>query len=97
MKPFLGVVVAGDLRYFASCDDIRREVGAAEVKIAVLQSELCLDVALLDDLERRSQRSGEDLQLVNRDFYLAGREILVDGALAACPDGALGAGSSIRF
>ena len=89
-KAVLRIVVTRDLGDLRAREDVLLDVGAAQVEIAIGQAKLGADIAVLLNRKRRRLRGGKDAQLMHGDFDLAGRHLLVDGALAACADRAFG-------
>ena len=87
----VGVVVTGQLGDLGAGHDVVGHVGTAEVQVAVLETELGLDGAVLHDLKGRGLGGGEDLQLRDGDLDLTRGDVLVDRALAAAADGTVGA------
>ena len=61
---------------------------ATQIDITVTQTQLFGGVVVVE-LERRGLRPVEDLELLSQDLDLAGRQLLVDGALGARPHAAL--------
>ena len=90
-EALFGEIVAGDAHDLGPREDVAHEVRAAQVEIAVLQSQLRLDVALFDDGERRGLRGREDFQRGDVDLDFPGRQVRVDRRLAAGTDDAAGA------
>ncbi len=74
-KAVVVVIVSGDLRYLAARDDTCVEVGAADVEITIFKAYLGANVALLDDLKRRSLRRERRPSARQRILYLTGRII----------------------
>ena len=62
--------------------------GAAQVEVAVLESQELVDVALLVDVEGGSPGLVEDGHALGGDFDLAGRQVGVDGLVGAPGDAA---------
>ena len=55
----------------------------AQVKVAVLQTDLVTDLLGVVDLERGGLRLGQNADVLGNDFDLAGRHLLVDGGRVA--------------
>ena len=87
----VGVVVTGQLGDPGAGHDVVGHVGTAEIQVAVLETELGLDGAVLHDLKGRGLGGGEDLQLGYGDLDLTRGDVLVDRTLAATADGTVGA------
>ena len=71
-------VVAGNLRYAVAQHQITLHGRAAQVKVAVLQTNLITDLLVVVDLKRGGLRLGEDADVLSDDLDLAGRHLLVD-------------------
>ena len=69
---------------------LRWSRGAAQVEPAVAEAQRLVD-ALLVELERKRRRAREDLEPVDLELDLAGREVRVDGLGRPRGDLALGA------
>ena len=89
-KAVVCVVVARQLGDAGASHNVVGHVGAAEIQVSVLETELGLDGAVLHDLKGRGLGGGEDLQLGNGDLDLTRGDVLVDSALAAAADDAMG-------
>ena len=73
-------VVARDLRYAVAQHEVALHGRAAQVKVAVLQTDLVADFLVVVDLERGGLRLGQDADVLGDDLDLAGRHLLVDGS-----------------
>ena len=82
-KAVIGIIISRKLRYRRTSDNISLHIGTAKVKITVAQAKLCVYLASLNYLKRRSFRSREYLELVNSDLYLTRGDILIYSALSA--------------
>ena len=76
-------VVAGYLRYAVAQHEVALHGRAAQVKVAVLQTDLVADFLGVVDLERSSLRLGQDADVLRDDLDLAGRHLLVDSSRIA--------------
>ena len=76
-------VVACYLRDAVTQHQIALHGRAAQVKVAVLQTDLVADFLVVVDFERGGLRLGEDADVLGDDLDLAGRHLLVDSSRVA--------------
>ena len=88
-KAVLRIVISRYLAYLRARYNVSLHIGTTKIKITMLESELCVYVAVLNYLKGRCSCRGKDLKLVHRDLYLTRGEILIDSALAASADNTL--------
>ena len=72
-------VVAGNLRYAVAQHQVLLHGRTAQVKVAVLQTDLVTDLLGVVDLKRGGLRLGQNADVLGNNFDLAGRHLLVDG------------------
>ena len=72
-------VVACYLRDAVAQHEIALHGRAAQVKVAVLQTNLVANFLVVVDFERGGLRLGENADVLGNNFDLAGRHLLVDG------------------
>ena len=76
-------VVAGNLRYAVAQHQVLLHGRTAQVKVAVLQTDLVTDLLGVVDLKRGGLRLGQNADVLGNNFNLAGRHLLVDGSRVA--------------
>ena len=76
-------VVAGNLRYAVAQHQVLLHGRTAQVKVAVLQTNLVTDLLGVVDLKRGGLRLGQNADVLGNNFDLAGRHLLVDGGRVA--------------
>ncbi len=76
-------VVACNLRDAVTQHEIALHGRAAQVKVAVLQTDLVADFLGVVDFERGGLRLGQNADVLCNDLDLAGRHLLVDGGCVA--------------
>ena len=76
-------VVAGYLRYAVAQHEVALHGRAAQVKVAVLQTDLVTDLLGVVDLKRGGLRLGQNADVLCDDLDLAGRHLLVDSSRVA--------------
>ena len=76
-------VVAGNLRYAVAQHQVLLHGRTAQVKVAVLQTDLVTDLLGVVDLKRGGLRLGQNADVLGNNFDLAGRHLLVDSRLVA--------------
>ena len=76
-------VVAGNLRYAVAQHQVLLHGRTAQVKVAVLQTDLVTDLLGVVDLKRGGLRLGQNADVLGNNFDLAGRHLLVDGGRVA--------------
>ncbi len=76
-------VVAGNLRYAVAQHQVLLHGRTAQVKVAVLQTDLVTDLLGVVDLKRGGLRLGQNADVLGNNFDLAGRHLLVDGSRVA--------------
>ena len=74
-------VVAGYLRYAVTQHQVALHGRTAQVKVAVLQTNLVADFLGVVNLKRGGLRLGQNADVLGNNFDLAGRHLLVDSRL----------------
>ena len=76
-------VVAGNLRYAVAQHQVLLHGRTAQIKVAVLQTDLVTDLLVVVDLKRGGFGLGQNADVLGNNFDLAGRHLLVDSRLVA--------------